>query len=410
MKRHVGRRRVAGLVLALAAAGLATSVAAASPAHKAAATIKILSESGVGSPIGTYPGDWGGPQAAAYAIDKAGGINGAQVQVITCNDHITANGATTCAREAVADKVAAVVGWTGFDPQINPILAAAKIPVIQWVISDFTDALSGSGQWSIQYPVDGGAFPEWIGEPFAAKAAGAKTVAIVTTNFPGIDVVVNQEIAAAKAIGLNYLGTVNTVLTQTTFAQTAQQLANLKPDAVIMTATSPQEDAILQASTTIGFSPTWVSDGGTFNPQTFAAFTKLAPKIWMSSTVPFANANVIPAVKTMNAEMDAAAAHGISNAVPGNRDESTIFSWLSTHAFAQVAKTIKGPVTNLSLLAALQKAKNVNVEGIMTYSPATKGDPKFPRVTGGGLDYIGPVTNGLYVPTQRIPVLAKSGL
>jgi ABC-type branched-subunit amino acid transport system substrate-binding protein len=388
-----------------------SGVATASPrAHQAAATIKILTESGVGSPIGTYPGDWGGPQAAAYAINKAGGIHGAKIKVITCNDQITANGAVACAREAVADHVAAVVGWTGFDPQINPILYAAKIPVLQWVISDFSDALSGKGQWSIQFPVNGGAFPEWIGEVFAAKAAGAKSVAFEDTNFPGISTVVAQERQAAHAIGLKDLGLVPTTLTQTTFSSTAQSLANLKPDAVLLNSTSPQEDAILAAASTTGFSPIWISDGGTFNPETFAAFTKLAPKIWMSSTVPFANATSYPAIKTMNKEMDAAVAAGISNAATGNRDESTIYSWLSTHAFAQVAATIKGPVTNLSLLAALKKTKNLKVEGMEVYSPAVKGDPKFPRVTSGGLDYVGPVKNGEYVPSQRVQVLKLAGL
>jgi hypothetical protein len=330
--------------------------------------------------------------------------------VITCNDHITANGAVTCAREAVADHVTAVVGLTGFDPQINPILAAAKIPVLQWVISDFSDALSGSGQWSIQFPVNGGALPDWVGEVFAAKAAGAKSVAFVVVNFPGIDVVVNLEKQVAAKIGLKVLGTVNTVLTQTEFASTAQQLSSLKPDAVLLAATSPQEDAILAAAATTGFSPTWVSDSGTFNPQTFAAFAKLAPHIWMSSAVPFANDTSYPAIKTMNQEMNAAVAAGISNAAAGNRDETTVYSWLSTHAFAQVADTIKGRVTNLSFLAALKKTKNMNVEGMEVYSPAVKGDPKFPRVTSGGLDYIGPVEHGLYVPSQRVKALTQGGL
>lgn len=411
MRKRRSTRKLAGLILGVAAvAAVATTMATAASSAGAAPTIKILAESGVGSPIGTYPGDWGGPQAAALAINKAGGINGTKVQVITCNDHITANGAVTCANEAVSQHCVAVVGWTGFDPQVNPILAAAKIPVLQWVISDFADVLSGKGQWAIQFPLNGGAFPEWIGEVFAAKAAGAKTVAFVPTNFPGIDTVVNQEKGAATKIGLTNLGSVNTVLTQTDFSSTAQQLAALKPDAVVLDATSPQEDAILQAAAQIGFSPIWISDGGTFNPQTFAAFTKLAPKIWMSSSVPFANANNYPAIKTMNKEMDAAATAGISNAVVANRDESTVFSWLSTHAFAQVAQSIKGPITNLSLLAALKKAKNVNVEGMEIYSPGQTGMAHFPRITSGGLDYIGPVKNGLYVPTQRVAAVKLGGL
>jgi hypothetical protein len=96
---------------------------------------------------------WGA--GAAYAVELAGGTNGAKLEVITCNEHITANGAVVCCREAVADKVAAVVGWPGFDAELNPVLHAAKIPALQWVISDFDQTQRGSGQWSIQYSLNG---------------------------------------------------------------------------------------------------------------------------------------------------------------------------------------------------------------------------------------------------------------
>jgi branched-chain amino acid transport system substrate-binding protein len=412
MKRHIGVRKVVGIALGVGAvAALMSGVATASPrAHAAKSVIKILDESGVGSPLGTYPGDWGAAQAAALAVNKAGGIHGAKVQVILCNDHQLANGAATCGREAVSDHVAAVVGWTGFDPELDPILAAAHIPVFQWVISDYAQTLSGKGEWSIQYPLNGGAFPEWVGEVYAAKAAGAKSVAFVTVNYPGINVVVGQEKAAARKLGLKIVGTVGTTETQTTFSTTAQKLASLRPDAVLLNATAPQEDAILEAASTIGFSPTWISDGGTFNPQTFAAFVKLAPKIWMSTTVPFATDNSVPAIKTFNREMNAAAAAGISNAATGNRDESTIYTWLSTHAFFALAKTIKGPVTSSSVLKALRTAKNINVEGLFKWSPAAKGLPSYGRVTDGGLAFYGPVKNGVYTPSARKAVLEDAGL
>jgi ABC-type branched-subunit amino acid transport system substrate-binding protein len=412
MRKHVGVRTLIGLIVGVAAiAAMMSSVATARPrAHGAAATIKILDESGVGSPLGSYPGDWGGAQAAALATNKAGGINGAKVDVTLCNDHQLANGAATCGHEAASDHVAAVVGWTGFDPELNPILYSAKIPVFQWVISDYAQTLSGQGPWSIQYPLNGAALPEWIGEVYAAKAAGAKSIAFMLVNYPGLSTVVSEEQQAAKKLGLKDLGIVNTTETQTSFSSTAQSLATLKPDAVLLNATAPQEDATLEAATQIGFSPTWISDSGTFNPETFAAFAKLAPKEWISSTVPPATDNAVPAIATFNKEMNAAAAAGISNAAVGNRDESTEFTWLSTHAFFDLAKTIKGAVTNTSVLAALKTAKSINVEGLITWSPAAKGLPMFGRVTDGGIAYWGPVKNGVYTPSSHAPVLKESGL
>jgi ABC-type branched-subunit amino acid transport system substrate-binding protein len=68
-------------------------------------------------------------QYAARWINERGGINGRQINVIVCNDSFRADGAQTCARQAVAQNAVALVGGISiFDGGMLPILEAAKIP------------------------------------------------------------------------------------------------------------------------------------------------------------------------------------------------------------------------------------------------------------------------------------------
>lgn len=92
--------------------------------------------------------------AKAYArwAEAQGGIDGHELRVITCNEENSATGASTCARRAVKEGVAAVVGsYSQHGDAFMAPLEAAGIPFIGgYGISEeeFTSYLS--------YPVNGG--------------------------------------------------------------------------------------------------------------------------------------------------------------------------------------------------------------------------------------------------------------
>ncbi len=77
----------------------------------------------------------GAVEARAKAINKAGGLKDAtgvthKLKVVVCNTNNDPNLAEQCARDAVDDDAAAVVGmFSTFGPQMYPILEAAQIPV-----------------------------------------------------------------------------------------------------------------------------------------------------------------------------------------------------------------------------------------------------------------------------------------
>ncbi|MFG2721123.1 ABC transporter substrate-binding protein [Streptomyces sp. NPDC048416] len=91
-------------------------------------------------------------KAFARWVNAGGGIDGHELNVLTCNEHNTATGASDCARRAVKEGAIAVVGsYSQQDNAFIPPLEVAGIPYLGgYGISDreFTSALS--------YPVNGG--------------------------------------------------------------------------------------------------------------------------------------------------------------------------------------------------------------------------------------------------------------
>lgn len=98
-----------------------------------------------------------GAQAGVDKINAAGGVNGQKLELITCNDNNDPNTAAGCARQAVQEKVVAVLGgFSTFEPQIIPVLEKAGIPVIGGTpITNFTS--------EVLYPITGGAASSLFG-------------------------------------------------------------------------------------------------------------------------------------------------------------------------------------------------------------------------------------------------------
>lgn len=93
--------------------------------------IKVMTIGPVEAPQFSVPSIEVGARAAVDAINADGGIDGRRLELIVCNDENDPNAAVGCARRAVAERVAAIVGgYTMFEPQVVPVVERAGIP---WV-------------------------------------------------------------------------------------------------------------------------------------------------------------------------------------------------------------------------------------------------------------------------------------
>ena len=149
-------------VAAIAATALcATTVLAACGSDSgdsgSAETVKVMTLGPFDAKGFSLPSIAIGAQAGVDKVNASGGINGRQVELITCNDNNDPNTAAGCARKAVQEKVVAVVGaFSTFEPQIVPVLEKAGIPMLSGTpVANFTSP--------VLYPVTGGAASQFFG-------------------------------------------------------------------------------------------------------------------------------------------------------------------------------------------------------------------------------------------------------
>lgn len=140
-----------GVTLALCAA--LTAACGALPSGSGSGTpIKVMTWAPENTTATNKPGMPALARAYARWADSEGGLGDHPLTVLTCNDHNTSAGAAACARRAVKEQVAAVVGsYSQYSSAFLSPLEAAGIPYIGGF--GLTDEEFTS---SVSYPVNGG--------------------------------------------------------------------------------------------------------------------------------------------------------------------------------------------------------------------------------------------------------------
>lgn len=369
--------------------------------------IKILNDATVNSPVGSWPGTVAAAETAADAINTEGGVNGHPIEIVYCNSKQTPNGAAACARKAVQEGAVAYTGIGALAPVIYPIIEKAEMAASQMPVG-VTEVTSPNN-----FPITGSGYASQAGAPYAAAKAGAKTAVIVQIEFPGAEEVTKAATKVAEANGVKVLKTVLVPVTATTFGNIAAEISEAEPEAVCFITAAPQTVGIIQASTEIGFQPkVWANSYGAFNPELTEQLGSVTSAAWMAATLPPAElTEEFPAMAKFNEESEAAAEHGVKNTVMELRDENSVFEWLTIHMLAEVASEIEGEVDARSMKAALESAKNIDLEGLFKWSPSEPGLKSAPAIKNGGLLYVGPVKGQSFEPetTEPPPVLEEAG-
>lgn len=137
-----------------------------------------------------------GARAGVYNANLNGGVNGHPIQLLTCKTGNDPNKADNCAREAVSDKVAAVVGELTLQKGHEKILEQAKIPIIGAVTSgtDLTEIA--------QFPIAGGTSVDAAVLANALAAQGSKKISLARIEIDGGQAFASFANQGLKAKGL----------------------------------------------------------------------------------------------------------------------------------------------------------------------------------------------------------------
>ena len=373
-----GRVAVASGVLALtlAAAACGANGGTSSFAGLRAAPIKVMGIGGytVSDPLAFLETDL---QAAAAAVNRAGGIHGHPLQMLICDDNGDPNKNLACARQAVADHVAAVITTDADTIAGLPILRAAGIPDI-----------STLGFWNQElttktvFPVNGGAPGEAADNAaLLVKGARARRIAIVYADQPDGLQAEQAAAAALRRLGIPSVRGVP-MNEHTTTDPTPVVIRSTEGgiQAVLLILAYDAADRYLRAAYRLHINHvTFGSDEDTFPPS---VIKDLGPEangtLVVASSIPLTMSSQAP-VQEFLRQMRRYPGFTLNNWTIPNIG---VDNYTAVQLFAQVAKTVPA-VTAQSMVTALSRAQNVLAGGMtapLQYVHPVKGYAGITRI------------------------------
>jgi branched-chain amino acid transport system substrate-binding protein len=239
---------VALVALAVAACGSSSS----SGGSGGGSTISIMQ---ITQPVANGQDLSLGARAAVDAINAAGGIGGDKLKFTFCQDGSPPlgdpNTSSNCARKAVQDHDAAIVGaFTIYDTNMFPILNAGKVPMIVGPSGDPNDATNADA-----FPVTESGFPILVGQAeVLAQQAHCKKVGVITLGgIPSTGGIVASVDAGAKEAGAAVAAPALVTPTTADFSPSVAKLNSEGVDCIVDGfPTTAQTQPILQAIKSAG--------------------------------------------------------------------------------------------------------------------------------------------------------------
>jgi len=385
LARSVMGLAAAGALIAAAGCGSSGSGGTSSSGGGTKGTIKLLVVSQLQAAAFSFPEIEDGARAAAESINAAGGVNGHKIQIDACNDQGDPNVAGTCARTAVQKKYSGVIMTTElYSASILPLLQAAKIPAVgatPLTTPDFTS--------SVSFPISGGNPLDYGGIGFTAGKTGCKKAGIIQD----VAAATNESSAAitrgARAAGVTIATTVKAAGTSPDFSSPVSQVVTSGVDCLLV-AEQPTAIAKIVGAVRQSAKPTLpvYTAAVAFPSALVKALGVAANGVIVNSSVQQPSATSTP---LFWADMT-------KYRPKAERSVSSYLAW----AGVQIVKDVAGPAgatTGPSLLAALGKASNIDVQGLaqpLDYSKPPTGT-QFPRVFATS-NFAWKINNGGYNP------------
>jgi branched-chain amino acid transport system substrate-binding protein len=312
--------------------------------------IEVSAITALTGPI-AFPELKAGIEAAAKAINAAGGVKGHPLKVSVCDGKSPTdpNPSIQCARDFAAGKsVVDLANYSSFGDQVLPVYkqvgmaAVGSVPLSAAVLSldNSFPLITSEGAGLATVLADQG-FKK-IGFAYIGIPAGEGSIAVANS-------------ALKQGRGFE-LGTKTAVpFTATDVTPMVESMKN--EEAVALSMAPTQVVQWTKAVKAGNYTQKMSSANLAMLPSQLAALGDAAEGMYVTAGLPFISSD-LPGIKQFKAEMAA-------SDPKATVDEVALNAWLATHAFAQVANATDGEVTRASVLAAWQKIGKLDVLGLL---------------------------------------------
>ena len=336
------------LALALAAAACSSSDTKTNPGSSRSgpkgSTVKIMVITPTGTQNVNFPDEVAAAKAGVTALNKRNGFGGHKVELEYCNEKDDPAAAEACGRQAVADKVIAVVGLFSRNGGVLPQLEKANIPSVGSVgvakdeITSKDAYMPGAGLLSFALCpailADAGVTSQGMARFDLEASAVSETFA---------------QAGAVAALGKPLVKVVKVTPTNTDYAPVAAQLSGAGVKGIDLSLTEPATTALLQVGGS-RFSYCHV-DGG-MSDANLVPLTEAAPNFYSGSSYYTVNQTDKPVIKQFSDEMNAAAASDPDAKI---RKADELWSWGAIHILELILKDDTADLTGQTVIDRLKE-------------------------------------------------------
>jgi branched-chain amino acid transport system substrate-binding protein len=288
-------------------------------------------------------------QAAADAVAADGGVNGSPIEIIVCNQE-NENDASDCARQAVEENVAAMVGtFSQFSPVMLPILEEAQIPQVAPYLTDFADYTA-----TINYPVMGGILSTTAGMGAQLADDGAETLNVSYLDIEQAALGVDLLELGSDPRGAEVVSETPVPSGTADFSPQVAAATDDAPDGVGILLGSDDTPGYLRAIAQTGYEGKISTTTSSITSSQLEDLGEVGNGILIPSNFKPPTMTDDPAVQQFNDEIDEYA--------PGIvKDDTSQNAWLSIHLLADVLDGKQGKVDAAAVIAALDGAGTVDL-------------------------------------------------
>ena len=349
----MGTTRKAALATGLLALGFAITACSssskpdtsASDKGRTGSTVKIMLIVPTGTQASNFPEEVAAAKAGVAAVNKRNGFGGHKVELEYCNEKNDPAAAEACGRQAVADKVIAVVGLFSLSGGILPQLEKANIPSVGSVGVAKDEITSKDAFMTSAALLTFAVCPSILADAGATAQGMARfdlEAAAITEKF--------AQAGAVASTGKPLLKVVKVPPTNPDYAPVAAQLAGARVNGVSLPLSEQASVAFLQAGGS-KFRYCHV-DGGISNAN-LKSLGAAASNFYAASVFYTVNQTDKPVIKQLNDELDAAAKSDPDAKI---RKSDQLFPWGAIHILEKILKDDSGPITGQTIIDRIKAA------------------------------------------------------
>lgn len=378
------KRRLVIVGVTALAASLLAACGSGSGGGSGGDTIKLLVSYPADNLIQDFPTIAVAAQAAAKAVNDAGGINGKKIEMLTCNNKDAANDSQTCARKAVQERVVSVVGQADlYSNQSLPVLASAGIPSV----GPYTVGVPEDQTSENSFLLNAGSVGSNVANAYAIDPATVTSVAQAVSDVPVALQQAELSVPLLKDQGIDFKGVTPIPLTGATdFSPYAQKLKSTGAQAIACVISTSLLNGVIKATGAIGYNPLFLTNSQTYGEVDAAQSPGISSRLTIMSPYPSPRDTSDPLiaayVKESAAFENKSEQAWLDDTVFDSGWSNAVDAWLSVHAVAKAFEGHDGDVTSAALMKILTDSNTkIDLYGHQDWQPAYTSDSDFyPRV------------------------------